>query len=157
MKQHLLTQGFSLIELMIVIAIIGVLSTIALPIYQDYITRAQVVEGIFYGASFKTNISEYFQTFARMPSNAQEAGIEFVDHPTSKITEIAYTSQGDSGLITVSLNSANIVGIDTDATIEWIGTGNAKTGIIEWRCGPGQNNGLASKFLPASCRASVNN
>lgn len=151
MKSYLL-KGFSLIELMIVVAIIGILSAIALPIYQDYITRAQVTEAIIFGASFKTNISEFFQTYGVMPTNNQEAGIEDLTHPTSKITAVSYQPQGNSGAIAVTLNASTISGIDSDASIEWIGTGNLNTGIVEWTCGPGQNNGLANKFLPASCR-----
>ena len=68
-------QGFTLIELMIVVAIIGILAAIALPAYQDYTTRARVSEGITLASGAKTAVTEYYSAENEMPSNNESAGL----------------------------------------------------------------------------------
>ncbi|MCH6548628.1 MAG: pilin, partial [Proteobacteria bacterium] len=69
-------QGFTLIELMIVVAIIGILAAIAIPAYQDYTVRAQVSEGLNLGGGAKTAVTEYFQDRGAWPVNNTEAGLD---------------------------------------------------------------------------------
>src|SRR5690554_5755354 len=71
-------QGFTLIELMIVVAIIGILAAIAIPAYQDYTIRAKVSEPMTFGDAAKVSVSEFYQTMGRMPNNMTEAGIASV-------------------------------------------------------------------------------
>ena len=68
-------QGFTLIELMIVVAIIGILAAVAIPAYQDYTVRAQVTEGLSLASAAKTAVSEFFATNGSLPASNAEAGI----------------------------------------------------------------------------------
>ena len=68
-------QGFTLIELMIVVAIIGILAAVAIPAYQDYTIRAKVTEGLSLAAAGKTAVSEFYASNGRLPANNQSAGV----------------------------------------------------------------------------------
>ena len=140
-----LQKGFTLIELMIVVAIIGILAAVALPAYQDYTVRAKVSEVILAASSAKTAISEAAQVGgAAMPSSM------VIDTQASKyVASVAYTSaagQSSVGVITVTTTAAdkNINGV----TVTMTGT-VAGTGQVTWVCAPGTMN---PKYLPSSCK-----
>jgi type IV pilus assembly protein PilA len=99
-------KGFTLIELMIVVAIIGILAAIAIPAYQDYTIRGQVSEGLTLAAGAKTAISEYFASTGRAPLSRIEAGLGAADTPAD--TQGNYVSQLAvvNGVITVTYSSA---------------------------------------------------
>ena len=138
-------QGFTLIELMIVVAIIGILAAIAIPAYQDYTIRAQVSEGLNLSGGAKAAVAEYTMDRGSWPDTNDVAGI-------STNTEIAgkYVASVtvEDGLITVAYgNEANV--ILRAGELELSPFTNA--GSIEWDC---RANGttIADKHLPAACR-----
>ncbi len=137
-------QGFTLIELMIVVAIIGILAAIAIPAYQDYTIRAQVSEGLSLSAGAKAAVAEFYQDQGAWPTDNAEAGIEASGNITGKyVTTVAVAAN----VITVTYGgdaNANIAGDSLTMTA----TDNA--GSVSWDCANGA--GLQNKWLPAACR-----
>ncbi len=148
-----LQQGFTLIELMIVVAIIGILAAIAIPAYQDYTVRAKVTEGINAMNAAKASVSEYYIALGRMPATVQEAGI------TQTITS-KYVNRIDYAFISTStarvqatINTTNVGGTTGSAaayTVQLFGTGTAAR--VDWDCARGSANSIQDKYLPANCR-----
>ena len=140
-------QGFTLIELMIVVAIIGILAAIAIPAYQDYTIRAQVSEGLNLSAGAKAAISEFYMDRGTFPTNNASAGI-------SGATDIQgnYVSgvEVKNGVIEVTYKSgdpqkANAL-IDGDVLFLSPAT---TAGSVIWTC---RSATLEAKWLPSSCR-----
>jgi type IV pilus assembly protein PilA len=142
-----LQKGFTLIELMIVVAIIGILAAVALPAYQDYTVRAKVSEVILAASAAKTTIAEAAQVNGAMPS-----GTSLVDSQSSTyVAKVEYAQGGDTstGVITVttSTKDSKISGkkITMTGTLQ-------STGQVTWVCGPAATDGIEVKYLPASCK-----
>ena len=144
-------QGFTLIELMIVVAIIGILAAIAIPAYQDYTIRAQVSEGLNLSAGAKAAVSEYYMDRGTFPVDNATAGVS----PSGSITG-NYVSDVDiaGGVIEVTFSSgpnqrANSL-ID-GATLRL--SPGTTAGSVTWTCATGTGGTpLQSKWLPSSCR-----
>lgn len=135
-------KGFTLIELMIVVAIIGILAAIALPAYQDYTKRSHVSEGLELSGGAKGAVSEYFSDKGVWPTTNVLAGIA----TAASISGNAVNSVtvGTGGVITVAFSSTKVA---PSATITLTPTN--KGGSIQWTCASTTMN---KKYLPASCR-----
>ena len=140
-------QGFTLIELMIVVAIIGILAAIAIPAYQDYTIRAQVSEGLSLSGGAKAAISEFTMDTGRFPSDNTTAGVSDAAEITGK-----YVSNVEvvDGVITVTYD-----GPDAHAQLagkEIMLTPTTTAGSVDWECAAGSGTPVDSKHLPSACR-----
>ena len=142
-------QGFTLIELMIVVAIIGILAAIAIPAYQDYTIRAQVSEGLNLAGGAKTAIAEVVMDSGIFPSDNTSAGISPVitDINGKYTTSVAVTRTATSGIVTVIYGGTDAHAQLTAKTLTLTATTNA--GSVEWACATGT---ILAKHLPAACR-----
>ena len=138
-------QGFTLIELMIVVAIIGILAAIAIPAYLDYTIRAQVSEGLNLAGGAKAAVSEYTMDTGRFPTDNTLAGI--APTPTDINGKYVLSVTNASGIISVAYgNDAHAI-ISGTGILQLSPTTNA--GSIEWSC---RSTTIADKHLPAACR-----
>jgi type IV pilus assembly protein PilA len=140
-------QGFTLIELMIVVAIIGILAAIALPAYQDYVVRTKVSEVMLAASGQKNSVAEFFQTRQTMP---QTASIGVVTQSSNFVSTISYTySSPTVGVITaLASNSTNLPANVRGSSITLTGTGATDTGVVTWVCG----GTIPAKYRPGSCK-----
>jgi len=140
-------KGFTLIELMIVVAIMGILAAIAVPAYQDYVVRARVSEGLSLAEGAKTAVSEYYSINAAFPSTS--SGNTNVGLPTStSITGNNVKSVAVSGskiTITYAANAA-ITGKNLVVFVE-----SANNSVLKWDCRNGAT-AMDSKYLPSACK-----
>jgi len=145
MKRQL-QRGFTLIELMIVVAIIGILAAIAIPQYQDYTIRARVSEAVNLASAAKTSVAEYVNSNNDFPSMAS-SGYTSASSDFVKGIDITRTDNSN-GKITVTLSSSDRLGPAKDKTFELAGlsSGNAVT----WTCST--TDATMRKYLPANCR-----
>lgn len=160
-------KGFTLIELMIVVAIIGILAAIAIPAYQDYTIRAQVTEGLNLAGAAKAAVSETFASRGEWPEDNTEAGLGAAADIVGKYVSSVEVSEG--GVITVTFgNQANAANLNGETLI--LTPGTSTNGDIAWQCGSkdmstavgvtasddwqgtGDGGTLEQKFRPAECR-----
>jgi len=146
-----LQQGFTLIELMIVVAIIGILAAIAIPAYQDYTIRAQVSEGLSLMDGAKTAVAEFYTNTGRLPSNNTSAGLPTPISIKGKYVSSVTVSNTANNTITAAFGgpSANsALGTSALLSLSAVTTGG---GSISWAC---KSNGtIPQKYLPSSCKS----
>ena len=154
-------NGFTLIELMIVVAIIGILASIAIPAYQDYTIRAQVVESFSITGELKLSIKDFYKDRGRFPTTNDEAGVPAAEHLIGNFVEKVEVVQG-----AMHVEFGNYVNATLDGkilTIRPIYVSESPTSPISWTCGyrnppegmeaVGEDRTtLQNKHLPSSCR-----
>ena len=154
MNMKRIQKGFTLIELMIVVAIIGILAAVALPAYQDYTVRAKMSEVLLAASGPKAAVAESFQSRSVMPLDQASAGMPPVaDTATRMVSSVTYGRTSDTVGTITALATTVVGGAVTAAQgIVLTGTGVAGTGVVQWVCTP--VGGLLPKYLPSSCRGS---
>jgi|UPI00082B96F9 type IV pilus assembly protein PilA len=143
MKQ--VQKGFTLIELMIVVAIIGILAAVAIPAYQDYVARSQVSEGLAGAGAMKTSLSEYHVTQGAWPAASRYDNTDGGRY-TSQITH------DDSGIITVTMKSAAPVNSAIQGATFTVSPTVTSDAITDWQCAPGGGSPIDAKYLPSGCQ-----
>ena len=154
-------RGFTLIELMIVVAIIGILAGIAIPAYQDYTVRAQVVEAFSLASELKGSIQEFRKDRGRLPRNNHEAGIP---EPDKLIGNYVARIEVEGGALHIHMGSNVNKAVDGKiVTLQPLLVSGSPASPMSWRCGlraipkgmegAGTNHtDIDRKFLPAACR-----
>ena len=168
MKRHI-QQGFTLIELMIVVAIIGILAAVALPAYQDYTIRAKVTEGLSLASAIKADMSSSYAADG-MPGVAAYAAQVALAPPQSKyVTGIAITAA--TGVVTITYNSANVgnaVAANSTlrltpylaaagvAPVQLAAAPAGATGSVDWACASTSNVAATNRGLLAPVAGTLN-
>ncbi|MBP6897566.1 MAG: pilin [Pseudacidovorax sp.] len=140
-------KGFTLIELMIVVAIIGILAAVALPAYQDYTVRARVSEALVMAASAKTGVAEN----AANGASTLNMGITTVPSATSNVSTMTVAS--DTGIITVNTTTragALTLTLTPSAGTAPLATAAVPAAPITWKCAVSDNT--KNKYVPTECR-----
>ena len=133
-------KGFTLIELMIVVAIIGILAAIALPAYQDYTKRTHVSEGLTLAGGAKASVTEYYSSQGKFPSNNSSAGLATnTDIKGNAVKSVTVAN----GKISIAYNDK----VTNDATLELSPITGA--GGVQWSCKGGT---VIAKYRPSNCR-----
>lgn len=140
-------KGFTLIELMIVVAIIGILAAIAIPAYQNYTVRAKVTEGLNLSASAKTGIGVFYRATGEFPTGNHSASLASAQSITGN-----YVSQVEinGGVITITYSNAPAIN-GKQLALSPVSTG----GSLVWVCNPAStgSNAVDNKYLPGNCRS----
>jgi len=142
-----LQKGFTLIELMIVVAIIGILAAVAIPAYQDYIARAQVSEAVYLLSSGKMSLAEYYSDKTSWPSSAGET----LGTLSGKYTaDISILGSNTTGTLTLeaTMKSSGVNSQITGTTLLLYTVDGGKN----WTCATGVTSPIPTKFLPSVCR-----
>lgn len=137
-------KGFTLIELMIVVAIIGILAAVAIPAYSDYTVRTKVSEGLSLASGAKTSVSEYVLSTGAFPANNTEAGLVSAASITGN--NVGQVAVGASGVISITYSGDAAIN-NKIVTL----TPSTNAGSVIWTCASATGQ-VEPRYLPANCR-----
>ena len=154
-------KGFTLIELMIVVAIIGILAAIAIPAYQDYTIRAQVTEGLNLAGAVKAAIAEDYANEGAWPTDLNDAGLANATPPAGKyvtgitvangLITVAYGSQANTN---INLKTLTLIpGLSPNLDVVWKCSTAPNANGVTYAAGAVGANELIAKYKPSACRA----
>lgn len=157
-KSHRYTKGFTLIELMIVVAVIAILVALAVPAYNDYMIRSKITECINNAAASKLAISEYRQTYGAWPPDLAAAGL--IENTgsggtgTSKYCVGINLYASDTGTFAINIDEGAVDSALTNLAPVMVPTVPLSNNIINWDCQVGTTPATEVKYLPSNCRDS---
>lgn len=139
-----LNRGFTLIELMIIVAILGFLATVALPAYQDYVVRTKISEIMVFADSARTNLSDYYMVSGSMPVSAGAANINTSADQSNYIGNVSFATTVNTATITYSVTNMPVSG---NVAMVGIATVNG----LQWSCNTPATT-IEDRYLPRVCR-----
>jgi len=137
-------KGFSLIELMVIVAVVAFLATIALPAYQNYVIRTKIAEIMVFADSARSNLSEYYLTEGQMPVSAVQASVNTNPDQSDYIGSVTFATTATSATITYTVTNLSVAG-----NVALVGTATANG--IQWNCATPATT-LSAVYLPQNCR-----
>jgi type IV pilus assembly protein PilA len=142
-------RAFTIIELMLVLAVISILALIALPSYQDYAVRAKIAEGLVMSGPIRANVMDYYHNGgeSRFPDDNAEAGIVPTSYRTNIVDRIDVGTTPSAGTITITYQ---LTELGSNNQLQLIPT--LVGGAITWLCRPAAINGLSGTRVPSDCR-----